>query len=122
MSSFKYVLNCGQFVLTCDGDPISEVLDEVSIGFDMRTGALHRHGSVETVDAWFKKQQRQLREAGLDEWADSLIVMTGRFPVEEVNKVLAISGYAGRLYEKLISGEVVCFTIDDIVKQHHDKH
>ena len=122
MSTFEYTTNCGQFVLTDRGHPISAPMDVVSIGFDRRTGAMHRHGSQETVEAWFHKTQKDLKRAGLDAWADNLMVMTGRFPVEEINRAISLSDYAGRLYRKIQSGEVTETPIADMVKPPKEKN
>ncbi|MDN8617236.1 hypothetical protein [Variovorax ginsengisoli] len=47
-----------------------------------------------------------MREGGCAEWADNLVVVTGRFPVEEVNKCVGSMTYAGIFYKRLIAGEI----------------
>lgn len=104
MMSYSYSLNCLQYVLMQDDVPILRPLDEVSLAFDKEYGTLHKHGAPEMVDAWFKKKQASLRESGLVEWADNLVVITGRFPLDDLNKCLSTSGYVLRMYTQVLAG------------------
>ena len=119
--SYKYTLNCGQYVLTDRDQPISAPSDTISIGLDRDTGQLYRHGTQQNVDLWFEKQQKNLRAAGLDEWADNLVVITGRFPLDDVNKMLSHLDYAGIFYQKLMAGEVQEYSIADVIREHRQK-
>ena len=108
----EYRLNCGQYVLhtkpPMGGDlvPVGRVLDEVSLAIDTVEGTLHKHGVPELVAAWHAETTRKLREGGCAEWADNLVVVTGRFPIEEVNKCVGAMTYAGIFYKRLIAGEI----------------
>jgi len=114
MSDYHYELNCGQYVLHNGDKPIGPVLDEVAIAFDRESGTLHKHGSVENVQAWVDKSQQRLRESasagGLGrlaaQMADDLVIVTGKFPVEEVNRCLSTSGYVLHMVEKLQRGQI----------------
>lgn len=101
-----YSLNAGQYVLMNGSTPVGRVLDEVSIALDKIDGTLHKHGSPESVLRWHTATQKKLRAAGANEWADNLVVLTGRFPLEELNACLTHSGNAGRLYQKALTGEL----------------
>jgi hypothetical protein len=104
--SRSYGLNCGQYVLM-DGDrPIGRVLDEVSIALDKVEGTLHKHGSPDSVHAWHSRTQQALRSSGANEMADNLVVLTGRFPLDELNRCITHTGYAGRLYAKALAGQL----------------
>ncbi|GBG14586.1 uncharacterized protein NMK_2185 [Novimethylophilus kurashikiensis] len=105
MSDYCYKLNCGQYVLHEGDDPIGAVMDEVSICFDKESGTLHKHGRPELVQDWHAKAQAKYREAGFDEMADELIVITGRFALEDLNRCLSTSGYVGVFYNRLLKGE-----------------
>ncbi|CAN7370323.1 hypothetical protein [Variovorax sp. LjRoot178] len=108
----EYRLNCGQYVLHAKtpmvGDlvPVGRVLDQVSLAIDIAEGLMHKHGIPETVAAWHAETSKKLREGGCVEWADNLVVVTGRFPIEEVNRCIASTGYAGIFYKRLIAGEI----------------
>lgn len=108
----EYRLNCGQYVLhskpPMGGDlvPVGRVLDKVALAIDIAEGTLHKHGIPEQVSAWQAETSQRLRAGGCAEWADNLVTITGRFPVEEVNKCISIQGYAGSFYARLVAGEV----------------
>ena len=108
----EYRLNAGQFVLHAkrpfshELEPVGRVLDEIALAIDTVDGILHKHGPAEKVSAWHAKTTQALRAAGADEMADHLVVVTGRFPLEEVNRCLSITTYAGHFYQKLLAGQV----------------
>jgi hypothetical protein len=108
----EYRLNGGQYVLHTKspmrGDlvPTGQPLDKVALAIDIAEGTLHKHGIPEKVSAWQAETSQRLRAAGCTEWADNLVTVTGRFPLEEVNNCLAIQGYAGAFYARLIAGDV----------------
>lgn len=103
--SYEYKLNCGQYVLHDGEDPIGPCLDEVAIAFDKESGTLHKHGNPEWVAKWHQETQAKFRQAGFDDMADALIVITGRFDLEDLNRCLSTSGYVARLYQRLLAGE-----------------
>ena len=108
----EYRLNAGQFVLHAkrpfshELEPVGRVLDEIALAIDTADGILHKHGPAEKVSAWHATTTKALRAAGADEMADHLVVVTGRFPLEEVNRCISNSTYAGHFYKKLLAGEV----------------
>jgi hypothetical protein len=108
----EYRLNAGQYVLHAnspmggDLEPVGRVLDQVSLAIDKAEGILHKHGIPDRVSAWHANASKKLRDGGLGEWADNLVVVTGRFPLEEVNKCLSCMNYAGNFYKRLLAGEI----------------
>lgn len=36
-----------------------------------------------------------------DDMAPQLVVISGRFPIEEINRCISISGYAGKFYGRI---------------------
>ncbi|NCQ52152.1 hypothetical protein GW796_09725 [archaeon] len=38
--------------------------------------------------------------------AKDIVVITGRFPIEEINKCLSTSGYIVKFYNDLMSGKI----------------
>ncbi|VTU43996.1 hypothetical protein [Variovorax sp. RA8] len=108
----EYRLNCGQYVLhakrpfSADLEPVGPPLDQISIAIDTAEGTLQKHGQPDRVAAWYANTSKKLRDAGCGEWADNLVVVTGRFPVEEVNKCVGAMSYAGIFYKRLVAGEI----------------
>ncbi|WP_298705818.1 hypothetical protein [Variovorax gossypii] len=108
----EYRLNCGQYVLhKADGRtgelvPVGRVMDEIALGIDVEDGTLHKHGPVDRVNEWHVLTSKQLRVGGATELADHLVVVSGRFPLEEVNKCLTHTGYAKVFHDKLVGGEI----------------
>jgi hypothetical protein len=87
-----------------NGAPVSRVLDEIAICFDREDGTRHKLGDPEVVRAWQQKNQEVLRNAGHEGMADALVVIQGRFTLEDLNKVIDNSTYAATLYKKVIDG------------------
>ncbi len=73
----------------------------LAIGFDRVSGTLHKHGERSWVERWIADARQKFRDAGFSDMANDLVVLSGDLPLEEVNKCLAISGYCGRMLEKL---------------------
>ncbi|MEJ6003794.1 hypothetical protein [Paucibacter soli] len=104
--NFNYRLNCGQYVLH-DGDrPVRRVLDEVSLAFTETDGVLVKHGDPESVQKWVSTTQGKYRAAGFEESAAGLVCITGRFPLEDLNRCLSTTGFVLNLYARLKSGEL----------------
>lgn len=101
-----YELNCTDYVLFRGDKPISKLLQEVSLAFDKEAGVLMKHGSKEMVSAWLSDAQEKLRSGGAHDLAEQLIMVTGRFPVDELNKCISISGYIGKLWMRMQAGEI----------------
>lgn len=101
MSEYTYRLNCDDYVLHRDGQPIGPLLPTVAIAFDKETGTLHKHGAPASVSAWLRTAQQALRSIGQPDSAEALIMLEGRFPVDELNRCISTSGYILRLYQSL---------------------
>ena len=78
------------------------VTSEVAILFDRDCSVLLKHGEPERVRAEFKRMHLAFgsHPDGADA-ANSLTLICGEFDLEELNKVLGICDYIGRLYAKL---------------------
>ena len=104
MNDYNYQLNCGQYVLHNGDKPVGAVMDDVAIAFDRESGTLHKHGAEAMVQEWVTRAQAKFRAAGFDGMADDLVIVTGKFPVEELNRCLTTSGYVLRMVDKLQRG------------------
>lgn len=78
--------------------------DEVAIAFDRDSGTLLKHGSPKQVDAWVSKNQAAYRASGFEEQANAMVVISGAFPVEELNACLGNISYVQVLFDKLQKG------------------
>lgn len=101
---FHYELNCGQYVLFADGIAVSEPLDEIAICLDRSCGTRHKHGNPVVVRAWCSLAQQAFRNNGHDDMADDLVVIQGRFTLDDITKVLENSSYTAVLYAKVMDG------------------
>lgn len=103
--AYEYQLVNEQYVLMCDGTPYLPPMAEVAIAFDRQTGLL-KHGAPHDVDAWCLQAQAKLREAGFPEFAEDLMVIKGRFELDELNRCLDIFDYVLRLSPSWKAAEV----------------
>ncbi len=106
----QYQLKAGHYYLYDMRDKPSAVTGErrfklktelLAIAFDAHSGELHQHGSPVRIQSWATTKRRRLRAAGLWQEAADLVVITGPFPVDEINKCLLIKGYCRRLWQRL---------------------
>jgi hypothetical protein len=76
--------------------------DEVAIGFSKGEPwcCLHKHGSPEQVQKWLERNREKYMAAGLIDEANSLAMISGKFPVEELNKCLDCTGYLDSMLKK----------------------
>ncbi len=73
----------------------------LSFCFDTTTGTLMRYGEQETVEAWHKGIVKKYNEAGVEDAAKDLIVITNDSWDEKlVNRFLDTSGYIGYWWKK----------------------
>lgn len=88
---YTYQLNCDQYVLCQDGQPILRPLDEVAIvvSRDAETGdvTLHKHGEPDRIDDWFKSTRARLASTGPTgvAMAEEMKLVRGRFNIDALN-------------------------------------
>ena len=106
--TIRYEFNSRQYVKHRNGIPCSAPMDAISLAFDREDGILHKHGEPKLVEAWAEDARERLSRGGEigKEMANNLIVVTGRFPLTELNTLLACSSYAPEMLRKLLSGEL----------------
>lgn len=107
---FEYQLQAGQYHLYDLRDAPSAVtgqrrwrlqVDVVALAFDESTGELLEHGRPERVWSWAATRRRQMRMARQWDRAAALIVISGPFPVAELNRCLKEAGYVAKLFKRL---------------------
>lgn len=110
--NLQYEIRSGSYYLVDLDEPPNRIshqrdihlmTDEIAICFDRSSGTLHKHGNPESVGNWAAKAQAKYRDAGYSEMANDLIVVSGKLPVEEINRCIANSGYCSTFYNKLAS-------------------
>jgi hypothetical protein len=108
--ALQYQLKQGSYHLYDLSTPASTVTgehrlrlttDTVAIAFDCRTGELQEHGSPTRIHSWALNQRRRLRAAGALDHANSIVVVSGPLPVDEINKCLRIRGYCRSMFNRL---------------------
>lgn len=113
-STPNYRFICGQYVLHRGDSPVSAPTDEVALALSAESGLLHKHGKPETVLQWAAQARRQLsvhrgdksaeENALAREMALDIVVLQGRFALEDLNRCITSSGYAGTLYKAAKAG------------------
>jgi len=96
----EYIKQNGWYYLARRGDRVSMIGTTVAVAFDRQEGVMMKHGSPEAVNKWAIEQRRKIAPI-IPEWADNLVVIEGEFEVEDLNKIINISGYIGRFYNRL---------------------
>jgi hypothetical protein len=90
------------------GLALTEPIPKVAMCLHKLTGTLFAHGGKEYVDAWHKRTIERLGsdlgDEGRHESIAALVVVEGRFPLDEINKCISTGGYCRQFYEKLRAG------------------
>ena len=107
MTNFEYRLTEDQqYALYANEQMIRGPFNEVALALDRDSGVLHKHGDPEMVLRWHHKTQQAFRANGFDDIADDLVVIQGRFTLEDLNRAIGNVSYAGHLYRRLMEEDV----------------
>lgn len=112
MDDYHYETNCSQYVLMDGKTCLYGPYDSIGIAFDKESCTLHKHGDPARVAAWHAKTTKAYMDAGYKDMADDILCISGRFPLDEINKCISHSGYARVFYEKLMAGEIAELPVD----------
>ncbi len=85
------------------GDECLFETEVVAVLVDTHSGSMLKHGQPGVVEAYFHSMRTAYLTQGFTEQASSLVVMSGKFDIEDLNKMIAITGYAGQLYAKTMA-------------------
>jgi hypothetical protein len=99
-SYYLYDMDAKPSVLSGERE-IRIMTDTVALCFRRGDGSLLRHGGPDQVEPWAAAEAQRLRAAGLADWADEVTVVTGAFPVDELNRCLTTTGYCSTLMRNL---------------------
>lgn len=104
-NEYNYKLVDGKYVLHKGDKPYLEPMTTVAIAFDTDGGTLLKHGEPRLVKKWAEEVVAALSKSSHPELANTLVVVDGRFTLEDLDKMLHITGYMGIFYKKLLAGE-----------------
>lgn len=104
-NEYNYKLVDGKYVLHKGDKPYLDPMTTVAIAFDTDGGTLLKHGEPRLVKKWSEEVVTALRKSSHPELANTLVVVDGRFTLEDLDKVLNITGYMGIFYKKMLAGE-----------------
>lgn len=102
MSEPLYRLERGHYAFYIGEQRLFET-EEVAILFDARDNVLLKHGLPDVVQASYTQMIDTLTAQGQTAFAHDLVVIQGRFALEDLNKTVSICDYIGRLYKKLLA-------------------
>ena len=103
----RYRMEGAEYALVDENDQIHWAGPEIAVAFSYdpddekgMKGTLHKHGSPDLVQTWFDKTIAKFRGGGLADLANQLHIVSGPISLEELNKMIDISGYVGVWYER----------------------
>lgn len=101
----RYSFENGEYILFySDNGEVVCHMDEVALALskdEPKMWTLHKHGSRENVQNWYDKIVKRYRAAGLHDIADEMVMIAGKFPVDELNRCIESSGYIRVMCQKL---------------------
>ena len=96
----NYRMENGKYVFSLKGEDLFET-NEVSFMFDKKLSVLLRHGNSVLVRKIYQQTMDIYRSNGLNDIADDIIIVSGKFDLKEVNNVIGTCDYIGRFYTNL---------------------
>lgn len=104
----EYVKKDGVYYLDRDGLQ-TMIGEKVAVCFekaDDRESVLLRHGAPKMVSDYVRHYKQSLESLQLTEISDCIHVIEGEIELEELNKMIGITGYVGRYCERVKAGEL----------------
>jgi len=100
-----YSYEDGEYVLFYrdNGDVLAR-MPEVAICFskdEELMWTIHKHGTPERVKKYHDEAVQRFRNAGYPDMANGMVMITGKFPVDELNHAIQTSGYIRKMVENL---------------------
>lgn len=93
----------GDFAWINDRDQVQFMSHSIAVAYDADTGTLLKHGPPEAVHKW----ATVAREAAKLFDFDISIIESSEWDLEELDKILGITGYVGVFAKKQLMGEGV---------------
>jgi len=98
---YKYSSEFGSYYLRSENGEIIFMTDEVSVLFDSDGYVLLKHGRPEAVESYRKKMVDAYNKSGLQDYVKGLTILTGKFAVDDLNRILDTVGYIEVLLKKI---------------------
>jgi len=99
MDRYKFLHD--KYFLTDGNGKILENMDEVAICLDVKLGVRLSHGSPKSVLEYYEDTVQRLKNVNYTEAAEDIIMIQGKFPVEELNKLLEDALYISTFVERI---------------------
>lgn len=108
-----YEVRNGDYVLVKKetGEIINNLGKSISIALttdDKDEFIMHKHGSEGNVNKWAETARTRFRGIGMDDMADEVRVISGPFPLSEINWLIESSGRMKTFYKKVMQNEMPC--------------
>jgi hypothetical protein len=103
--TLEYRLLANQYVLFQDGKQTGRALPQLSLAFDRDNGTVYKHGEPAMVQTWAHLMLKRMVNGHMHDDAQNLVVVTGRWPLDEVNRCLENPSYAAEFFTRLMDGE-----------------
>lgn len=108
MSRFEYIFEDNKYKLINDNIVVLEA-EDIAIVYSLHTDSnnvtqsavVHKHGLTENSTEWINKARKAYIDNGFIEEANCLKMIVGKFNLEELNKIISISGYIINVDKKL---------------------
>lgn len=98
----EYRMEEGKYAFYLDGECLM-TCEEVAFLVDLGTNGRLMHGEPGPVEARLQLMSAAFRGAGFHKEADDLVVIKGKFTLEELDKLVNIADYPGRFYRVLMA-------------------
>jgi hypothetical protein len=98
--SLEYRLENDLFVCYLDGVQ-RFACEEVALAFDVKFEMLLKHGDPGIVRDYYQRARDAFTKAGCTEEANSMVLVHGKFDIEELNQVVNCTGYVGKFWRQL---------------------
>jgi len=97
----RYEMDGEEYVFF-DGDDELFRTEHVAIAFSVSSGlwTMHKHGQKAIVDQWAEVAKKKYIEAGYQNLADEIFVVSGVFPVDDLNRILSTTGFIKTFCER----------------------
>lgn len=100
MDRYELIQNDCYLLVSKDGH-ILESMNEVAICFDTNLGVRLSHGNPETVLEYYNDTIQRLKGVSFEEAIEDIVVIQGKFPVEELNKLLEDALYISTFVKRV---------------------
>jgi len=97
---FYYDLQDGNYIWHRGPDDATSIGPEIAVLFDKNTGTLLTHGTPELVQQKYAKLSDAFKKIGE---GDCLMILTGRVPLEKINKSISHSGTCHKIFAEEIA-------------------